>query len=328
MLSCNEWDSLKKVAVGRADHARIPELDRSHLAVNYATTQDISTIPVGLYPESIIQEANEDLEILVKTLQENGAEVIRPDLTHQPLYYNYCPRDTFFVHKHTILITPQPIRSRRLDYISLDNQLSQLASNHDHRYCKANFDYPDDFYNLGDPTQLALKESKPAFDAANILRANQDLFYLVSNTGNRAGAEWLQRFLGSDVRVWPIEGVYSYSHIDSTIALLREGLMLLNPARIKDKNQLPPPLQQWDVIWAPEPVDIGYYPGYNMASHWISMNLFSINPSLVILEEHQTNLRELLEKHKIDCIMLPGRHQRTLSGGFHCVTLDLERLQT
>jgi arginine deiminase len=62
-----------------------------------------------------------------------------------------------------------------------------------------------------------------------------------------------------------------------------------------------------------------------MASEWISMNLLSINPNLVVLEERQTNLRDLLEKHGIECIMLPGRHQRTLSGGFHCVTLDLER---
>ena len=324
MLSYNEWDPLKKVIVGRADHAQIPKLDRSHHAVNYATLTDTSSVPVGPYPESVIQEANQDLEALVDVLIKQGVEVLRPDISHKPAYYNYCPRDTFLIHFDTILITPQPIRSRRFDYMSLDKMFLQMASD-TYRYCNADFDFPDDFYNLGDPSQLALKETIPAFDAANVLRANRDLFYLVSNTGNRKGAAWLQNLLGHDFKVWPIEGVYSYSHIDSTIALLREGLMLLNPSRIKDKSQLPPVLQSWDVIWAPEPVDIGHYPGYDMASAWISMNLFSINPNLVILEEHQTNLRDLLEKHKIDCIMLPGRHQRTLSGGFHCVTLDIER---
>jgi N-dimethylarginine dimethylaminohydrolase len=324
MLSTNEWDPLKKVVVGRADHAQVPTLDRSHHAVNYATLTDTSSVPVGPYPESVIQEANQDLEIFVDVLIKNGVEVLRPDINHKPAYYNYCPRDTFLVHYDTILITPQPIKSRRLDYVSLDKIFSQMASE-TYRYCNANFSFTDDFYNLGDPTQLALNESKPAFDAANILRANRDLFYLVSNTGNLKGATWLQNFLGNDFKVWPIEGIYSYSHIDSTIALLREGLMLLNPSRIKDISQLPPVLRSWDVIWAPDPVDIGHYPGYNMASAWISMNLFSINPNLVVLEEHQTNLRDLLEKHKIECIMLPGRHQRTLSGGFHCVTLDLER---
>jgi len=36
-------------------------------------------------------------------------------------------------------------------------------------------------------------------------------------------------------------------------------------------------------------------------------------------------LAKELEKHGIESAMLPIRHQRTLGGGFHCVTLDLER---
>jgi N-dimethylarginine dimethylaminohydrolase len=55
------------------------------------------------------------------------------------------------------------------------------------------------------------------------------------------------------------------------------------------------------------------------------MNLFSINPNLVVLEENQHSLRKELEKYNIECAMLPTRHQRTLGGGFHCVTLDIER---
>ena len=35
--------------------------------------------------------------------------------------------------------------------------------------------------------------------------------------------------------------------------------------------------------------------------------------------------RQELEKHGIECAMLPMRHSRTLGGTFHCVTLDLER---
>jgi glycine amidinotransferase len=55
------------------------------------------------------------------------------------------------------------------------------------------------------------------------------------------------------------------------------------------------------------------------------MNLFSINQNLVVLEEHQEPTRKILEGHGIECAMLPMRHSRTLSGCFHCVTLDLER---
>jgi len=55
------------------------------------------------------------------------------------------------------------------------------------------------------------------------------------------------------------------------------------------------------------------------------MNLFSVNTKLVALEKHQEPLRKVLEAQGIDCAMLPTRHQRTLGGGFHCVTLDTHR---
>lgn len=114
-------------------------------------------------------------------------------------------------------------------------------------------------------------------------------------------------------------------HIDSTVAFLREGLMLLNPSRIKDVNVLPEPFRSWDYIMCPEPVDIGYHSHYNNASVWINMNMLSVNPNLAVLEEHQVPLAKELAKYGIESAMLPIRHQRTLGGGFHCVTLDLER---
>ena len=114
-------------------------------------------------------------------------------------------------------------------------------------------------------------------------------------------------------------------HIDSTVAFLREGLMLLNPTRIKDVEVLPEPFRSWDYIMCPEPTDIGYYGDYNNASIWINMNMLSISPTLVCLEENQHSLRKELEKYSIECAMLPTRHQRTLGGGFHCVTADTKR---
>jgi hypothetical protein len=101
--------------------------------------------------------------------------------------------------------------------------------------------------------------------------------------------------------------------------------MLLNPSRIKSIDQMPKAFQNWDVIWCPEPVPIGHFGNYKHSSDWISMNLFSVNPNLVVVEEHQTPLRKELEKYNIECAMLPMRHSVTLGGCFHCVTLDLER---
>ena len=319
MKSQNEWDQLKKVIVGVADYARVPEVDLSVRTINYADREDVSDVPVGLYPQQVIDEANEDLEIFINFLLEFGVEVLRPERTPTN-YYNFCPRDVIFTHKDLTVATPMPLKCRKNAWKPLIDHLDTTLI----VPCK----HQDQLYNencVGSKDTLALTEITPAFDAANILRANDDILYLVSNSGNIAGANLLQEMLRDRAKVHLLQGVYSYMHIDTTIAFLREGLMLLNPERIKSVDVLPEPFRSWDVVWCPEPVDIGYFPGYNHASEWVNMNLFSVNPNLVVLEENQEPTRKELEKHGIECAMLPMRYQRTLSGGFHCVTLDLER---
>jgi N-dimethylarginine dimethylaminohydrolase len=319
MKSQNEWDTLKKVIVGVADHARVPEVDLSVRTINYADREDVSDVPVGQYPQQVIDEANEDLEVFVNFLLGEGVEVLRSKRTPTD-YYNFCPRDVVFTHKDITIATPMPLRCRKDAWKPLISHLGNTLI----VPCK----HQDELYNencVCDKDALALTEVTPAFDAANILRANDDILYLVSNSGNIAGANFLQGVLGDRAKVNLLQGVYSYMHIDTTIAFLREGLMLLNPERIKSIDVLPEPFRNWDAIWCPEPVNVGYYPGYNQASEWINMNLFSVNPNLVVLEENQYATRKELEKHGIECAMLPMRHGRTLSGIFHCVTLDLER---
>lgn len=319
MKSTNEWDQLSKVIIGIADNAKIPSLDVSLRTVNYADVKKETDIPCGVYPEQVIQEANQDLETFSNFLKGEQIKVLRPKST-DCTYYNYCPRDSVFIHGSLALATPMPLRSRKDEYKAFAHHIPDIKS----IPCY----YENDLYNqdcIGNPDVLALTEIEPAFDAANIIRANDDILYLVSNSGNKLGAQLLQDALGDNIKVHVLENVYSYMHIDSTIAFLREGLMLLNPSRIKSKDVLPEPFRNWDAIWCPEPVDIGHYPGYCNASKWINMNLFSVNTNLVVLEKNQHPLRKELEKHNIECAMLPMRHQRTLGGGFHCVTLDLER---
>jgi glycine amidinotransferase/scyllo-inosamine-4-phosphate amidinotransferase 1 len=323
MLSKNEWDPLKTVIVGIADDARIPFLDPSLRLVNYADKKHISEIPhSGLYPKQVIDESNEDLEKFCDLLRKEGVNVLRPDKKVKPKYYNYCPRDTVLVHDTKIIAAPMALTARTSEYLAMVDDLETYSE-----VIAAPEPDREKLYNvgcLGNPDVLALNEIEPCFDAANVLRANDQLFYLVSNSGNRKGIEYLQKQFPNYV-MNEVKDIYSYMHIDSTIAFLREGLMLCNPARIKDIKQLPDYLWNWDVIWAPQPVDIGHYPGYCNASTWVSVNLFSINPNLVVVEEHQDNLRRELEKHKIDVVMMPLRHARTLGGCFHCVTLDIER---
>lgn len=322
--SSNEWSQLKEVIVGTATKARVPELDKSTRLVNYADVKDTSHLVSGAYPDQVIEEANEDLENLVAFLQKQNVKVHRPVLHRDPEYYNYCPRDNILVVKDKIIECPLPIRARKHEAKNLRPIFHSLGLvTYELIAERSDASYNEDCLTSKDI--LALNEIEPLFDAANVLRDEENLYYLVSNTGNKIGARQLERVLGDNYKVWPIEGVYSYIHIDSTIALLRKGLMLLNPERVKSISQLPKPLQDWEPIWCPEPEIIPYYGNYNHASKWVNMNLFSVNENLVVLEEHQTGLAEVLSKYGIESALLPFRHQRTLGGGPHCVTLDIYR---
>jgi len=319
-MSSNEWGQLRKVIVGVADHAKIPtDIDISLRCVNFADVRDDSEIQKGPYPQQVIDEANEDLQTFVDFLEGESIEVVRPN-TNDCNYYNYCPRDSVFVHGDLTLATPMPIRARKHEWKAFEHHLKspvQVPCYHESK-----------LYNtdcIGNKDILALNEFEPAFDAANIICANEHVLYLVSNSGNKLGATLLQDALGDTAQVHLLQDVYSYMHIDSTVAFLRDGLLLANPSRIKSKEDLPMPFRNWDILWCPEPVDIGHYPGWCNASTWINMNLFSVNTKLVALEKHQEPLRKALEAQGIECAMLPMRHQRTLGGGFHCVTLDIER---
>lgn len=322
----NEYGQLKKVIVGDATGARIPSIDKSLRVVNYADKPWSYVPKIGPYPEQVVEEANEDLENLIVILKKENVEIHRPIKKNLPEYYYFCPRDTVLVYKNLVIATPQPIAARRLEHLAFIGVIDLVKNK---KYIDLSNEFPKEFYNekcIQNKNVLALRDTAAAFDAANILKNNDDLFYLVSNSGNAKGAELLQQVIGDQGKVHIIKDVYSYMHIDSTLCFLRDGLMLVNPSRIKNKEKLPKILQNWDMINCPDPVDIGHYPGYCNASAWgLNVNLLSINAHTVIVEEHQKELMRVLKKHKITSIPAPMRHTRTLGGGFHCVTLDFER---
>ena len=64
------------------------------------------------------------------------------------------------------------------------------------------------------------------------------------------------------------------------------------------------------------------------ASKWIGMNVLSLSPDTVVVDDIQIELATQLEKNGFNVVKTPMRHSRTLGGGFHCVTCDIERTQT
>jgi glycine amidinotransferase/scyllo-inosamine-4-phosphate amidinotransferase 1 len=158
-------------------------------------------------------------------------------------------------------------------------------------------------------------------DAANVLRLNDSMLYLLSPSGNLEAYHWLRDHF-PDVNI-ELCNFYSGVHIDSTIVPLREGLVLLNASRVTEEN-CPGVFDDWDKIWVNDVVEQDFY-RYPYASKWIGLNMLAVNPTTVIMDWQQIHLRQQLAAFGFDVVPLPMRHSRTLGGGFHCVTLDLVR---
>lgn len=191
-----------------------------------------------------------------------------------------------------------------------------------------------------------LDEYEVIFDAANIIRMDRDILFLVSCTGNRKAVRWLSNVLGSDYRI-QMTHAYRSSHLDSTILPLRRGTVLLNGARVNEST-CPSIFDGWDKIYfsdvAPLPESelefhgstrlpvyrrlarLGLESGLShISSPWAGLNVLSLNHETVLVHDRQTSLIGELERRRFTVIPVRMRHCYTMLGGLHCTTLDVVR---
>jgi glycine amidinotransferase/scyllo-inosamine-4-phosphate amidinotransferase 1 len=300
--SYNEYSTLKRIVVGDAAYANWPTKDPVFRSEAARTLWKDTPLPSGPVPEHIIQETNQDLQGLCSILTKHDVEVVRPNTfdfqTHDGLY-NYCPRDRFIVHGSTIIDPAMMYPCRDQEY-----------------QCYVDI--------LEDADQIIHmpRDSGMTLVAANVLRIDQHRWlFLESASGNRAAYEWLCAHLPEiDIELC---NFYSGVHIDSTVVVLREGLVLLNGSRVNDVN-CPQVFDDWEKIYVDDVVPQDFFQ-YPYASKWIALNMLSIDANTVIVDAVQHKLIKTLESHGLTVIPHTLRHSRTLGGGFHCVTLDLVR---
>jgi glycine amidinotransferase/scyllo-inosamine-4-phosphate amidinotransferase 1 len=297
----NEWDPLKSVVVGSAKYANWPSEDPVFARESEKTTWKETPVPSGPVPDHIVDEANEDLNELARTLYRLGIHVIRPAPRNYPVtggMYNYCPRDRLLIYGGTIVDPAMMYPCRDQEILTLEEVVHK---SHDIR--------------------VMPRDQGMVFDAANVCRLNDTWLYLESDSGNRKAYEWLcEQFPTVTIELC---NFYAGVHIDSTIVPLREGLVMLNASRVTEAT-VPRCLESWEKIWVTDVVAQGFYQ-YPYASKWIAMNMLVVDPHTVVVDRHQVELIKTLESHRFTVIPQELRHSRTLGGGFHCVTLDLHR---
>ena len=301
--SINEWDPLEKIIVGSASHANWPMTDPVFAEEAKNSLWKDTPAPSGPVPQFIIDQTNRELDILCETLARYGAIVYRPkpmNFVEEQGMYNYCPRDRMLIAGNTLVDCNMmyPCRNQEIkNYYRLMVEARNV------------FTMP--------------RNSGMTLDAANICRLGDTWLFLESASGNRAAYDWLRsKFPKVNIELC---NFYAGVHIDSTITPLREGLVLLNAARVTEEN-CPKAFKDWEKVWITEDMIVAQdFYQYPYASKWIAMNMLVVDPNTVIVDRHQTELIKTLENWHFTVIPLELRHSRTLGGGFHCVTLDLLR---
>lgn len=337
--SHNDWDPLEEIVVGHAHHARI-SIDRSSHSFSYAN-QKLSAIEhlEGPYPVNLIDEANQDIDNFAQVLRDLNVIVHRPAIQNHDLEFstpnwksrgnhNWCPRDLILPLGNMLIETSVAVRSRYFETDAYRNILYEAFEDNALWIAAPRPKLLDNMFDIENDVRgrSTLMDREIVFDAANVVRVGRDLLYQISNSGNIKGFRWLKRLLEPLGYRLHYSELYSYAHFDSTIIPLRPGLVLLNSSRVTPEN-CPTIFAKWDKIWFEDCVANPCVLKNWVApcSPYIGMNILSIDTDTVIVEENQLPLIHMLEKYHIKCIAVRFRHAQTLSGGFHCCTLDLRR---
>jgi len=375
--SHNEWDRLDAVIVGSIE-AYSPPLEMHQ--DGREVFESALAIAMKAYPEWYLAEVAEDLEDLCTILRGAGVTVLRPSWTETSDYFRtpnwaasghdlYNVRDLHVVVGNTLIVSASASRPRLFEAYGLQGIFYEHFFDDGFRWVSAptpslRGTYLHELDRLPSTLEVTedalhqrlsrglgevfhrLDDHEVMFDAANVIRLGRDVLYLISSTGNRKGAVWLQQALGREYRVC-ITHTYRSSHLDSTIVPLREGLVLLNGARVNN-DTCPAVLGAWDKIYFTEvePVpesELEFHrdvrlPAYQqlrsmgvssalnqISSAWAGLNVFSLNPDTVLVHDRQTGLRKTLEGRGLTVVPVRMRHPYTMLGGLHCATLDVVR---
>lgn len=330
----NEWDSLREVIVGRAEHSYFPSEPRDHLEVIMPPEYMNEFRKDNPFPPEIVMKANQELDALASLLTNRGVKVHRPSLVDWGQaggYTGAMPRDALLVVDDMIVESCFAWKCRRNEVrLAYSDILDGLEASGQYTVIRApTVGEEDDVYaDISEKNPWRINESRPAFDAADFIRCGDFLIGQRSHVTNARGVAYVQQVL-ADVGqriVFPEIDCPSAMHIDATFMPLRDGLAIYNPvytdiARLRRIQEL----RSWKLVpIGQEPASRAWPPLY-MTSPEIRMNVLSLDENTVLVEEDDKEMVSLFKRLHLEVVTMPFKHVQCLGGSFHCATLDLRR---
>lgn len=300
-----------------------------------------------------VEELNEDIEGIVSALESLSVKVLRPMDLNKDTTQVQTPawsaavvpplnvRDIALIAGDEIIETAPMIRARYFE----TQFLKPVFAKYFERGARwslmprpwmtdASFDLSYANSGAGGPTE-PIEDPQPTpydvgfemmFDGAQCVRLGRDIVANISTANHAMAVDWLERHLAGRFQIHRVYKL-SDSHIDSMLLALRPGTLLVRSKEVA--NFLPEELRKWDMIVAPLPKE-NNFPKYDetdlvLTSPYIDLNVFSVSPDTVLVNDACPELIHTLEQHKFTVVPVRHRHRRLFGGGFHCFTLDTVR---
>lgn len=321
-----EWAPVKSVIIGyMGESSNFPDNDEIMLL-------DVNEVIQGIeFSKDVIKRAQDIQNNVVDELMKRGINVVRvADIDCKKQYkigdklvsgfHTFSSRDIVFFYDDTAYEVPSITISRQNEHCSFYWILDCLRKMGSKWYSSFVCPY---------------SKEAPLFEAANLIRAGMDILFQISVSGNYSGfllfKSLIDKRYNNKVRVHPIY-VYDGVHIDTTLTVLgfnkkiNKYIVLANPERVNKYNT--PALfrgKNWAILYGPEPVDQGYEKGLCMSSTWISLNIFVVNPELILMDDAQPELVKYFNYYGIETIQVKHELGRTVCGGMHCMTNEFSR---
>ncbi|CAD7946342.1 unnamed protein product [Amoebophrya sp. A25] len=318
--------------------------------------------PTGPKLRRFIEGANKELEGMKDVLEGEGVIVKRPDrslckfntATKTPdfespnQYCVVCPRDVVMTIGNEIVEATMCKRSRFFEYRPFRTLIREYFDNDprmiwtaapkpmmaDSSYNTAFWDWSvEERIERMHKYEYCLSEKEIMFDAADCLLIGNMMFVQQSMVTNLAGIRWLKRhFAPKGIQVHTLHFPYDLypSHTDCTFVAVNGNTVLTNPDRPVVEEEVKIFRQNdWRLIDVPYYTTDKEHPIMCQSSRWLSMNIFSIGPNKIVVEEGEKPLINMLEKELgFDVIPIPYRQVFEFGGSLHCSTWDVRRTGT
>lgn len=315
--------------------------------------------PTGPKLQKFISGANAELDNLVSVFEGEGCIVKRPDAkkcnfnvrTTTPdfesvnQYCVVCPRDVVMtvgneiveatMCKRSRFFEYRPFRSLIKDYFDRDPRMIWTAAPKplmgDDAYNTKFWDWSqEERIERMHKYEYCLSEKEIMFDAADCLLIGDTMFVQQSMVTNLTGIRWLKRhFAPKGVKVRTLHFPYDLypSHTDCTFVAVNGHTVITNPDRPVVAEEVKIFKQNdWRMLDVPLHTSHLEHPVMCQSSRWLSMNVMSITPNKIIVEENEKPMINFLEQEiGLDVIPVPFRQVFEFGGSLHCSTWDVRR---